>query len=190
LLGNPARKSAAFPIPLHLAVWPLEQGFTGAGLAVISEQDVLGDRLDAAASKTRKAENYLTEAQTLSPGDLVVHVDHGVGRYKGLETVDRDGRAHECLLLEYAGGDRLFLPVENIELLSRYGHEEGLLDRLGGARGRPRRPSSRNASARSPTSSSASPPSASCAPPRSSSRRATCGRRSARASPTRRRTTS
>ncbi|PWK62550.1 transcription-repair coupling factor [Roseicyclus mahoneyensis] len=117
---------------LSLVVWPLEEGFTGAGLTVISEQDVLGDRLIRPKRKTKRAENYLTEAQSLSPGDLVVHVDHGVGRYKGLETVTAMGAPHECLLLEYAGGDRLYLPVENIELLSRYGHDEGLLDRLGG----------------------------------------------------------
>ncbi len=117
---------------LNLAVWPLEQGFTGNGLTVISEQDVLGDRLIRPKRKTKRAENYLTEAQSLSPGDLVVHVGHGVGRYKGLETVTAMGAPHECIALEYAGGDRLFLPVENIELLSRYGHEEGLLDKLGG----------------------------------------------------------
>ncbi|NKX46190.1 transcription-repair coupling factor [Roseicyclus persicicus] len=117
---------------LSLAVWPLEEGFTGGGLTVISEQDVLGDRLIRPKRKTKRAENYLTEAQSLSPGDLVVHVDHGVGRYKGLETVTAMGAPHECLLLEYAGGDRLYLPVENIELLSRYGHDEGLLDKLGG----------------------------------------------------------
>jgi transcription-repair coupling factor (superfamily II helicase) len=117
---------------LSLTVWPLEEGFTGRGLTVISEQDVLGDRLIRPKRKTKRAENYLTEAQSLSPGDLIVHVDHGVGRYKGLETVTAMGAPHECLLLEYAGGDRLYLPVENIELLSRYGHEEGLLDKLGG----------------------------------------------------------
>ena len=117
---------------VNLAVWPLEQGFSGQGLTVISEQDVLGDRLIRPKRKTKRAENYLTEAQSLSPGDLVVHVDHGVGRYNGLETVTAMGAPHECIALEYAGGDRLFLPVENIELLSRYGHEEGLLDKLGG----------------------------------------------------------
>jgi transcription-repair coupling factor (superfamily II helicase) len=117
---------------LSLAVWPLDEGFTGNGLCVISEQDVLGDRLIRPKRKIKRADNYLTEAQSLSPGDLVVHVDHGVGRYKGLETVTAMGAPHECLLLEYAGGDRLYLPVENIELLSRYGHDEGLLDRLGG----------------------------------------------------------
>ena len=117
---------------LHLAVWPLDQGFEADGLTVISEQDVLGDRLIRAPKKRRKAENFLTEAQSLSPGDLVVHVDHGVGRYLGLEVVTALGAAHECLTLEYAEGSKLYLPVENIELLSKFGHEEGLLDKLGG----------------------------------------------------------
>ncbi len=117
---------------VHLAVWALEQGFTAKGLAVVAEQDVLGDRLIRAPRRRRKAENFLTEAQSLSPGDLVVHVDHGVGRFTGLEVITAMGAAHECVALEYAGGDRLYLPVENIELLSRFGHEEGLLDKLGG----------------------------------------------------------
>ena len=93
---------------------------------------MLGDRLIRAPRRRKRAENFLTEAAGLTPGDLVVHVDHGIGRYKGLETITAMGAPHECLALEYAGGDKLYLPVENIELLSRYGHEEGLLDRLGG----------------------------------------------------------
>ena len=117
---------------LHLAVWPLDQGFEAEGLTVISEQDVLGDRLIRTARKRRRADEFLTEAQSLSPGDLVVHVDHGVGRYMGLEVVTALGAAHECLTLEYAESAKLYLPVENIELLSRFGHEEGLLDKLGG----------------------------------------------------------
>ncbi len=129
---------------LHLAVWALEHGFQGPlasssetvgqhrTLTVIAEQDVLGDRLIRRARKRRKAENFLTETQSLSPGDLVVHVDHGIGRYQGMEVITAAGAAHECLSLEYAESARLYLPVENIELLSRYGHEEGLLDKLGG----------------------------------------------------------
>ena len=117
---------------LYLAVWALEHGFETPDMTVISEQDVLGDRLIRQRSKKRKADNFLTEAQSLSPGDLVVHVDHGIGRYHGLEVITAAGAAHECLLLEYAEKSRLYLPVENIELLSRYGHDEGLLDRLGG----------------------------------------------------------
>lgn len=116
---------------LYLSVWALENGFETPDLTVISEQDVLGDRLIRSPRK-RRAENFLKEAQSLSPGDLVVHIEHGVGRYNGLETITAAGAPHECLALEYAGGDRLFLPVENIELLSRYGQEVGLLDKLGG----------------------------------------------------------
>ncbi|TNE66301.1 MAG: transcription-repair coupling factor [Rhodobacteraceae bacterium] len=122
---------------VYLAVWTLDQGFEapvgdGHSVTVISEQDVLGDRLIRRPGRRKKAENFLTEHSTLSPGDLIVHVEHGVGIFRGLEVVTALGAAHECLLLEYAGGDRLYLPVENIELLSRYGHDEGLLDKLGG----------------------------------------------------------
>ncbi len=117
---------------VHLAVWPLEQGFETPDLTVISEQDVLGDRLIRQTRKRRKAENFLTESQSLAPGDLVVHVDHGVGRFLGLEVITAAGAAHECLALQYAENAKLYLPVENIELLSRFGHEEGLLDKLGG----------------------------------------------------------
>ncbi len=117
---------------VHLAVWALDAGFEAPGVTVISEQDVLGDRLIRQTKRKRRAENFLTEAGSLSPGDLVVHVDHGVGRFKGLEVVTALGAAHECLLLEYAEQSKLYLPVYNIELLSKYGHDEGLLDKLGG----------------------------------------------------------
>lgn len=127
---------------LYLAVWALEHGFDGpfeqgkaggdARITVVSEQDVLGDRLIRGPKKKRRAENFLTETQSLSPGDLVVHVDHGIGRYLGLEVITAAGAAHECLALEYAEASKLYLPVENIELLSKYGHEAGLLDKLGG----------------------------------------------------------
>jgi transcription-repair coupling factor (superfamily II helicase) len=117
---------------LFLMVWPLEAGFAAPGLTVISEQDVLGDRMVGKPRKRRKAENFLRDAESLSPGDLVVHVEHGVGRYLGLETISALGAPHACVSLEYAENAKLYLPVENIELLSRYGHEEGILDRLGG----------------------------------------------------------
>ena len=117
---------------LFLMIWALEAGYVAPGLAVISEQDVLGDRLVAKPRKRRKAENFLREVDTLTVGDLVVHVEHGVGRYLGLETITALGAPHACVALEYAENAKLYLPVENIELLSRYGHEDGLLDRLGG----------------------------------------------------------
>ncbi|MDC3002809.1 transcription-repair coupling factor [Paracoccaceae bacterium] len=118
---------------LFLVVWSLEQGFKTDKFTVISEQDVLGERLIRQSSKRRRAENFLTEATSLIPGDLVVHVDHGIGKYHNLEVISAAEALHECLVLEYAENARLYLPVENIELLSKYGQEFGLLDKLGGA---------------------------------------------------------
>ncbi|MGV6800491.1 MAG: transcription-repair coupling factor [bacterium] len=113
---------------------PLESGFETPELAIISEQDILGDRLIRRARKRRGAD-FLTEASSLSVGDLIVHVDHGVGRYDGLKALEVGGAPHDCLELIYAGGDKLYLPVENIELLSRFGSDDpnAALDRLGGA---------------------------------------------------------
>ena len=120
---------------IGLTVLALEHGFVADDLAVISEADILGDRLARRSAKRKKADNFLTEISALSEGDLVVHVDHGVGRFVALETLEAAGTFHDCLKLEYAGGDRLYIPVENIDMLSRYGSEEGLaqLDKLGGA---------------------------------------------------------
>ncbi len=117
------------------AILSLEHGFEAADLAIIAEQDILGDRLVRQRHKTRRAQNFLTEAASITAGDLVVHVDHGIGRYEGLKTLEVTGAPHDCLELQYHGGDKLYLPVENIELLSRYGSEEAgaQLDRLGGS---------------------------------------------------------
>ncbi|MBP7066032.1 transcription-repair coupling factor [Ferrovibrio sp.] len=117
-----------------IAVLPLEHGFDAPDLCVIAEQDILGDRLVRAKRRQRRAENFIAEASGLSPGDYVVHVDHGIGCYQGLVTLDIGGAPHDCLLLHYDGGDRLYLPVENIEMLSRYGSAEAgvTLDKLGG----------------------------------------------------------
>ncbi|HZV21170.1 MAG TPA: transcription-repair coupling factor, partial [Hyphomicrobiales bacterium] len=112
----------------------LESGFEAPDLAIVAEQDILGDRL-IRRRKARKATDVLIEAASLMPGDLMVHADHGIGRFVGLKTIDAAGAPHDCVELEYAGGDKLFLPIENMELLSRYGSEEAgaSLDKLGGA---------------------------------------------------------
>ena len=122
------------PSIVSLIVLGLEDGFETGTIAVIAEQDILGDRLVRRGRKTRKASDFISELSALAPGDLVVHVDHGIGRFEGLKTIEVQGAPHDCLFIMYAGNDRLFLPVENIELLSRYGSDdEGVtLDRLGG----------------------------------------------------------
>jgi transcription-repair coupling factor (superfamily II helicase) len=120
--------------PPQRVVLPVDAGFETAEMAVISETDILGDRL-ARPRKRRRAANFLAEATSLTPGDLVVHIDHGIGRYEGLKTLEVQEAPHDCLDIQYGGEARLYLPVENIDLLTRYGAEsEGVqLDRLGGA---------------------------------------------------------
>ena len=118
-----------------LAVLGLDAGFATADVALITEEDILGERLVRPRRQVKRAENFIAEVTSLSAGDVVVHVDHGIGRFVGLRAIEAAGAPHDCLEIHYAGGDKLFLPVENIELLSRYGSEEAgvELDRLGGA---------------------------------------------------------
>ncbi len=118
-----------------LAVLPLESGFAAQDVAVVTEQDILGDRLARPARRKRRADNFIAEVSGLSTGDLVVHAEHGIGRYQGLETLTVSGAPHDCLRLIYADNDKLFVPVENIEVLSRFGSEDAgvALDKLGGA---------------------------------------------------------
>ena len=117
-----------------LAVYGLETGFETPDFAIIGEQDILGDRLVRPKRKARRPQDVLSELTALTAGDLVVHVDHGIGRFIGLKAIEAMGAPHDCLEIHYAGGDKLFLPVENLELLTRYGSEEteAQLDRLGG----------------------------------------------------------
>ncbi len=119
---------------MALTSLPLEHGFATPEILLLSEQDLLGERLMRAAGKRRRAENFLTEVASLSGGDLVVHVEHGIGRFESLETLNVGGAPHDCLKVVYAGGDRLFVPVENIDVLTRFGGEDAVaeLDKLGG----------------------------------------------------------
>ncbi|MBU6268241.1 MAG: transcription-repair coupling factor [Sphingomonadales bacterium] len=115
-------------------VLPLETGFSSDGIELVTEQDLLGDRLVRRKKKRKSADAFLAELSALTPGDLVVHMEHGIGRYEGLQSITVGQSAHDCVMLSYHGGDKLYVPVENIDVLSRYGSEvEGVaLDRLGG----------------------------------------------------------
>ncbi len=115
-------------------VLPLETGFANDQLELLTEQDVLGDRLVRRKKRRKDSDAFLAELQALNRGDLVVHIEHGIGKYLGLEPVPVGKSQHDCVMLEYRGGDKLYIPVENIDVLSRYGSSEDavMLDRLGG----------------------------------------------------------
>ena len=113
----------------------LERGFVSAQVGLVSEQDLLGERISRPPRRRKSADQFIAEATEIAEGDLVVHQDYGIGRYDGLETLRVGPAPHDCLRLIYDGNEKLYLPVENIELLSRFGSETtgAALDKLGGA---------------------------------------------------------
>ncbi|MGJ3260853.1 MAG: transcription-repair coupling factor [Rhodospirillales bacterium] len=123
------------------AIIGLDRGFRFGDLAVITESDMLGERMARPGRRRIRPENFIAEVSSLAPGDLVVHVDHGIGQFQNLETIEVGGAPHDCLQIAYAGDSKLFLPVENVDLLTRYGSEDAgvQLDRLGGAAWQARR---------------------------------------------------
>lgn len=116
------------------AVLSLEGGFETDGLVIIGEQDILGDRMVRRSKRRKRAADFISEVAGIDEGSIVVHAEHGIGRFVGLRTIEAAGAPHACLELRYADDAKLFLPVENIDLLSRYGGEatEVQLDKLGG----------------------------------------------------------
>jgi len=131
---------------LGLAVLPIEQGFVVPGdaqqaLALITESQLFGGRSRPRAQRgaqrgdgERDPESIIRNLTDLAAGAPVVHEDHGVGRYIGLQTLEIDGRPAEFLMLEYADSDRLYVPVSSLHLVSRYtgsDPESAPLHRLG-----------------------------------------------------------
>ncbi|MBV9775872.1 MAG: DEAD/DEAH box helicase, partial [Acetobacteraceae bacterium] len=119
---------------VSLVVLGLERGFVAERIALVGEQDLLGERISRPPRRRKRADEFIAEATEIAEGDLVVHQEYGIGRYDGLETLTVSGAAHDCLRLIYDGNEKLYLPVENIEVLSRFGSEtQGVaLDKMGG----------------------------------------------------------
>jgi transcription-repair coupling factor (superfamily II helicase) len=128
----------SFKAGLQACVAPFGAGWEDleSKLCVLTEADVFGARLGSGKpkSRTRTAEEILATLSTLKDGDYVVHEAHGIGQYMGLTTLDVGGVRQDFIKVIYAGDDRLFVPVEQLGLVSRYkGAEAGAvnLDKLG-----------------------------------------------------------
>jgi transcription-repair coupling factor (superfamily II helicase) len=111
--------------PLMLAAGPLARGFllTDARLALVTENELYADQVRRPAREAARpagAENVLRDLSEVKAGDPVVHESHGVGRFLGLATLDLGEGEAEFLLLEYGGGDKLYVPVAQLHLISRY----------------------------------------------------------------------
>ncbi len=118
-----------------LTILELQHGFISKDFFIATEQDIWGERKNIRTHKKVSAENLISDISSLNVGEYVVHIEHGIGRFDGLENIVTDGVAHDCLKLIYANNDKLYVPVENIDVISRYGAEDSnvSLDTLGGA---------------------------------------------------------
>ncbi len=107
----------------------------GAGLQIYAETDVFDEERRAAEKRRDVTKTFLSDLRDLKVGDLVVHVDHGIGEFVGLKQLGVRGTsgAHEFLELRYHGDDKLFVPVERLDLIQKFtGGARPALDRLGG----------------------------------------------------------
>lgn len=130
-VGRPGARAA-----VRIAIGPLARGVLAPvdGLAVLTEEEIFGHRTHQPAKKKRAARVLLEDLRRLSPGDYVVHVDHGIGRYLGLEKKTIGGVTVDLLAVEYSGGDKLFLPVHRLNQVEKYSGGDGAprIDKLGG----------------------------------------------------------
>jgi len=123
---------------IMLLTGEISRGFrlAGEGLVVIAEEEIFGKRVKRRDISEIRKKQILLSLEELKPGDFMVHTDFGVGLYQGLQHLAFDGIGGDFILLEYAGADKLYLPVDRINLVQRYVGAEGIepsLDRLGGA---------------------------------------------------------
>lgn len=118
---------------VHYGLFPIEHGFSSPRLSLLTDQDIFGERQGKTYKKRRRSDLFIREAASLKSGDFVVHIDHGIGRYENLHTVIVNHIPHDCLCIVYDNEDKLFVPVENMETISRYGGENTsvTLDKLG-----------------------------------------------------------
>ena len=96
---------------------PLKRGFENNQICVITEEDIFGERQGRSVYRKRKSDAFISDVSQLHDGDLVVHIEHGIGRYNGLEAINVGDALHDCLKVFYNGADRLYVPVENIDVL-------------------------------------------------------------------------
>ena len=119
-----------------VAIGGLSRGFRlpDAGLQIYAEADVFEEERRAPERRKSAAKAFLSDLRDLKPGDLVVHVDHGIGAFIGLKQIGVGDAMQEFLELRYAGDDKLFVPVERLDLVQKYtGATRPPVDRLGGA---------------------------------------------------------
>ncbi|HEY3500943.1 MAG TPA: transcription-repair coupling factor [Polyangiaceae bacterium] len=123
-------------VELEVPVAPLGRGCIAPleRLVLITDEEIFGPRAHRSPPRKRSSRALLEDLRALAPGDYVVHVEHGIGKYVGLERREVGGVGLELIVVEYTGGDKLFLPVYRLNQIQKYSGGDGTprLDRLGG----------------------------------------------------------
>ncbi|MDX2049884.1 MAG: transcription-repair coupling factor [Rickettsiaceae bacterium] len=134
-INNISNFNEAKPYSINIGVAHLEYSFKFKDALIFSENDITTVKKGYKASRSgaENLKNILKDYENFAENDLVVHKDHGIARYLGIEHIDVEGIRHDCLKLLYQKGDRLFVPVENIELVKKYGEGLAQIDSLGSA---------------------------------------------------------
>ena len=115
----------------------LNSGFIshGEGIVLITEEEIFGKRVKKSVNKRAKLDHFLSSLADLKTDDFIVHVEHGVGKYKGLKHIEIEGVKKDFLIIEFAGNDILYLPVDRLNLVMKYSALDTAtpkLDKLGG----------------------------------------------------------
>ena len=118
-------------------VGAITSGFVlpAARMAVFTDHEIFARYRRRRGRRSAPSRATIRDLMTLEPGQYVVHLDHGIGLYRGLKRITLDGQDTECIHIEYAQGDRLFVPIDQLGMVQRYSAEEGrtpLISRLGG----------------------------------------------------------
>ncbi len=124
---------------INVIVSPINEGYELNDLVFITENELFNKKFFDNDTKYKNSLKYGTKIRDINKldiGDYIVHQKHGIGRYCGLSTLTKNGLKKDYLMLEYKGGDKLYIPVEKIDTISKYSSKEGLvpkLNKLGGA---------------------------------------------------------
>ncbi|AEK74913.1 transcription-repair coupling factor [Rickettsia conorii subsp. heilongjiangensis] len=115
---------------INVGIIPLNQSFYTKEYLFITASELLEEK-PRATNTNKKLKNILLELDNLAEGELVVHKDHGIGQFLKLEALEIKGKPHDFLKILYAGNDKLYIPVESIEVIKKYGNDNAELDKLG-----------------------------------------------------------
>ena len=121
---------------INIVIFPMQQGFCLDNLVVITSREIFNETKQNIQYRTNfKLGTKIRDITKLENGDYIVHSIYGIGQYQGIRTLTKNGLKKDYIMLEYKGGDKLYLPVEKIEFISKYTSQGGTIPKLNSLKG-------------------------------------------------------